>query len=83
MDQLILDSVGSYIEGRNVGALMSNGLPDLLEDTTDLSDIDIEFIQSMSDVDKQTFALQVGWHEVELSQEQKDNLYVKGIKRYI
>jgi len=75
MDQIILNSVGSYIEGRNVGALMTNGLPDLLEDTCDFEDLDVEWIQSMSDEDKQAFAYQVAYYEVELPQELKENLY--------
>lgn len=61
---------------------MTNGLPDLLEDAVDIVDLDVEWVQSMSDEDKQTFAYQVAYYEVEISQELKDNLYSKEIKRF-
>lgn len=82
MDQIILNSVGSYMEGSYVGALMENGLPNLMEESVHFEDLDIEWIQSMSDEDKQTFADQIAYFEVELSQEQKDNLYVGKINRF-
>lgn len=61
---------------------MTNGLPDLLEDAVDIVDLDVEWVQSMSDEDKQAFAYQVAYYEVEISQELKDNLYSKEIKRF-
>ena len=70
------------MEGSYVGALMENGLPNLMEESVHFEDLDIEWIQSMSDEDKQTFADQIAYFEVELSQEQKDNLYVGKINRF-
>ena len=75
MDQIILNSVGSYMEGSYVGALMENGLPDLMEDSVHFEDLDIEWIESLSDEDRKAVAYQVGYFEVELSQEQLDCLY--------
>lgn len=74
-DQIILNSVGSFLQGSVVGSLMSNGLPDLMEEPVHFEDLDIEWIESLSDEDRKAFAYQVGYFEVELSQEQIDCLY--------
>jgi hypothetical protein len=76
-DQIILKSVGSFMQGSMVGALMSNGLPDLMKESIHFEDLDIEWIESLSDEDRKTFAHQVSYFEIELTQEQKNSLYGK------
>ena len=50
-DQIILDSVGGYIEtDGSVGSLMSNGLPDLFDDRH-VTDCVSEWFYEMSDED--------------------------------
>ena len=48
-DQIILKSVGSYIETDGmVGPLMANGLPDISEVCTHINDVSDEWLESLS-----------------------------------
>ena len=48
-DQIILKSVGSYIETDGmVGPLMANGLPDISEVGTHINDVSDEWLESLS-----------------------------------
>lgn len=52
MDQIILKSVGSYIQTDGiVGPLMANGLPDLTTEGTHVNDVDKEWMLSLSGED--------------------------------
>lgn len=54
-DQIILKSVGSYIETDGmVGPLMANGLPDISEEGTHISDASEEWFENLSDEDHKT-----------------------------
>jgi hypothetical protein len=54
-DQIILKSVGSYIETDGmVGPLMANGLPDISEEGTHINDVSEEWLESLSDEDRKT-----------------------------
>ena len=53
-DQIILKSVGSYLEkDGQVGPLMSNGLPDLIH-TTHLEDVNESWLEALSAEDLET-----------------------------
>lgn len=48
-DQIILKSVGSYIQTDGiVGPLMANGLPDISEVGTHINDVSDEWLESLS-----------------------------------
>ena len=55
-DQIILKSVGSYIETDGmVGPLMANGLPDISEGVrTHINDASEEWLENLSDEDRET-----------------------------
>jgi hypothetical protein len=74
MDQLILQSTGSFIQGAEVGALFADGLPDITNETTPIEDVDVEWISSLSDEDKSTFEWVISEYEIELTKEQKSAL---------
>lgn len=53
-DQIILKSVGSYIETDGmVGPLMANGLPDISEEGTHINDVSEEWLENLSDEDRE------------------------------
>lgn len=54
-DQIILKSVGSYIETDGmIGPLMANGLPDISEEGTHIDDASEEWLEKLSDEDRKT-----------------------------
>ena len=74
MDTLILKSTGTFIQGYEIGALLSDGLPDLLSEVLPIEDVDRDFLTSLSDEDKSTFEWVVAEYEIELTDEQKSAL---------
>lgn len=74
MDQLILQSTGTFIQGYEIGALLSNGLPDLSSEVLPIEDVDSDFLSSLSDEDKNTFEWVVAEYEIELNEYQKSAL---------
>ena len=55
-DQIILESVGSYIEtDGTIGPLLANGLPDISEgERIDVLDASEEWLESLNDKDRKT-----------------------------